>query len=158
MTIAEPDPRWAEAGRLAVVVLAPLFVAVEHIGSTAVPGLAAQPVIDLIAAAVDLDEVNDDALLTLGYRSENTDLPDRLFYWREDYDSLRYQLHVVPAGTWADAGERLLRDYLRTHPELHERYVARKRELMDRFGPTEEYTAGKSGLVLEMTEAARKDR
>ena len=112
MSIAEPDERWAERGRVACKALAPLFTAVEHVGSTAVPGLAAKPVIDLMAALDDLAEVNDPALETLGYRPQPTDMPERLFYRREDYDSTAYHLHVVPAGSWPTRpprGSRALR-------------------------------------------------
>ncbi|ROP29767.1 GrpB family protein [Couchioplanes caeruleus] len=158
MTIAEPDPRWAELGRQACVALAPLFTAIEHIGSTAVPGLPATPVIDLMAAVDDLDDVNDDALETFGYRMHPAELPDRLLYRREDYDSTAYHLYVVTTDTWDTRSERLLRDHLLTHPGARERYAAAKQELMDRFGPGEAYTRGKEALIRELTDAARAGR
>lgn len=158
VTIAEPEARWAELGRQACITLAPLFSAVEHIGSTAVPGLPAKPVIDLMAALDDLDEVNDGALESLGYRIQPADMPQRLFYRREDYDSTAYQLHVVTIDTWATRNERLLRDHLLAHPEARERYAALKRELMDRHGPGEAYTRGKTALIQELTDAARAGR
>jgi GrpB-like predicted nucleotidyltransferase (UPF0157 family) len=158
VTVAEPDPRWAERGRQACVVLGPLLVAVEHIGSTAVPGLPAKPVIDLMAAVDDLDAVNDDALETLGYRMVATDMPGRLFYRREDYDSTAYHLHVVTADTWPTRNERLLRDHLLAHPADRDRYAALKQELMDKYGPGDAYTRGKSELIQELTDAARAER
>ena len=158
MTISDPDPRWTERGRQACVVLAPLFVAVEHVGSTAVPGLAAKPVIDLMASLAHLDEVNDDALETLGYRMVPTDMPQRLFYRREDYDSTAYHLHIVTVASWLTRNERLLRDYLLAHPADRDRYAALKRELMDKFGPGDAYTRGKTELIQELTDAARSER
>ena len=158
MTIAEPDPRWADLGRQACVVLAPLFVAVEHVGSTAVPGLPAKPVIDLMASLDDLEEVNDPALGTFGYRKMVTDMPERLFYRREDYDSTAYHLHIVSTGSWATRNERLLRDHLLTHPADRDRYAALKRDLMDEFGPGDAYTRGKTELIQELTDAARAER
>ncbi|GAA3344548.1 GrpB family protein [Amorphoplanes nipponensis] len=158
MTIVEPEQRWADLGRQACVVLAPLFRAVEHVGSTAVPGLPAQPVIDLMAGVDDLDEVNDRALETLGYRGAATDMPQRLFYRREDYDSTAYHLHVVTAASWPTRNERLLRDYLIAHPADRDRYGALKRELMAEFGPGPAYTRGKTGLLQELTDAARAER
>lgn len=158
MTIAEPDPRWADLGRQACVVLAPLFLAIEHVGSTAVPGLPAKPVIDLMASIEDLDEVNDPALETFGYRALPTDMPQRLFYRREDYDSTAYHLHVVTSPSWPTRNERLLRDHLLTHPEDRERYAALKRELMEKFGPGDAYTRGKTDLIQELTDAARAAR
>ncbi|UQU63716.1 GrpB family protein [Couchioplanes caeruleus] len=158
MTIAEPDDRWSELGRQACVTLAPLFTAVEHVGSTAVPGLAAKPVIDLMAALDELAEVNDPALQSLGYRLQPTDMPERLFYRREDYDSTAYHLHVVTAESWPTRNERLLRDHLLAYPEARDRYGALKRELMDRYGPGDAYTRGKTRLIQELTDAARAER
>jgi len=158
VTISEPEQRWADLGRQACVVLAPLFVVIEHVGSTAVPGLPAKPVIDLMAGLHDLDEVNGQALETLGYRSEPTDMPERLFYRREDYDSTAYHLHVVTVASWPTRNERLLRDHLLAHPADRDRYAALKRELMERYGPGPAYTRGKTELIQELTDAARAAR
>lgn len=158
MTIAEPDERWADLGRQACVVLAPLFAAVEHIGSTAVPGLPAKPVIDLMASIDDLEEINDGALGTFGYRSVPTDMPYRVCYRREDYDSTAYHLHIVTAQSWPTRNERLLRDHLLSNPADRDRYAVLKRELMDRYGSGEAYTRGKTGLIQELTDAARAER
>ena len=158
MTISEPDPRWADLGRQACVVLAPLFLAIEHVGSTAVPGLPAKPVIDLMASLHGLDEINDGTLETFGYRKVPTDMPERLFYRREDYDSTAYHLHVVTAASWPTRNERLLRDWLLTHPGDRDRYAMLKRELMEKFGPGLAYTRGKTELIQELTDAARAER
>jgi GrpB-like predicted nucleotidyltransferase (UPF0157 family) len=158
VTVAEPDERWAELGRTACVVLAPLFVEVEHIGSTAVPGLPAKPIIDLMASTEDLDAVDDDALEALGYRMRPSVMPERLFYRREDYDSTAYHLHVVTTETWPTRNERLLRDHLLAHPADRDRYAAIKRELMEKFGPGDAYTQGKTELIQELTDAARAAR
>jgi GrpB-like predicted nucleotidyltransferase (UPF0157 family) len=158
VTVAEPDERWGELGRQACFALAPLFLAIEHIGSTAVPGLPAKPVIDLMASIDHLDDVDDHTLETFGYRTVPTDMPERLFYRREDYDSTAYHLHVVPAASWPTRNERLLRDHLLTHPADRDRYAALKRDLMDRHGPGEAYTRGKTGLIQELTDAARAER
>jgi GrpB-like predicted nucleotidyltransferase (UPF0157 family) len=158
VTLSEPDQRWAERGRQACVVLAPLFLAIEHVGSTAVPGLPAKPVIDLMGSIHGLDEVNEGTLETFGYRKVPTDMPDRLFYRREDYDSTAYHLHVVTAASWPTRNERLLRDHLLTHPADRDRYAALKRRLMEEFGPGPEYTRGKTELIQELTDASRAER
>jgi GrpB-like predicted nucleotidyltransferase (UPF0157 family) len=158
VTLAEPDPRWADLGRQACVVLAPLFLTIEHVGSTAVPGLPAKPVIDLMASLHGLDEINEGSLETFGYRRMATDMPERLWYRREDYDSTAYHLHVVTAASWPTRNERLLRDHLLSHPADRDRYAALKRELMDKFGPGLAYTRGKTELIQELTDAARAER
>lgn len=158
VTIAEPDQRWAGLGRQACRVLGPLFLEIEHVGSTAVPGLPAKPVIDLMASVDDLDEVDDDALESLGYKMLRSEMPERLFYRREDYDSTAYHLHVVTAESWPTRNERLFRDHLLAHPGDRERYAALKRKLMDEFGPGLAYTRGKTELIQELTDAARAAR
>ncbi|GAA2571222.1 GrpB family protein [Winogradskya consettensis] len=158
MTLAEPDPRWDALARTAIKALEDYFDEVEHIGATAVPGMPASATIDLLAAIEDLDEVDDGALRRLAYRLAVPPVDDMLLYRRENYDSLGYCLYVVPTASWPERPERLLRDYLTTHPAERERYAARKTELMDRFGPGEAYTRGKAALMQEMSDAERAGR
>jgi GrpB-like predicted nucleotidyltransferase (UPF0157 family) len=158
VTIAEPDERWPDLAARAIAGLAPAFAEIEHVGSTAVPGLAAKPVIDLMASVTDLDAVDLDRLAAHGFRLVPTDMPERLFLRREDPDGTAYHLHVVLAGSWATRNERLLRDHLRAHPEDRDRYAALKRELMRRHGPGDAYTRGKTDLIQELTDCARAAR
>ena len=128
--VVEYDEAWAVRAAAARAELIPLgvFDTVEHIGSTSVPGLAAKPVIDLMAAAASLDRVTaaEDALSGLGYRRFDNGMSGRLFYYRDEDGARAYQLHVVPAGTWDTRNERLLRDHLRQHPEDARRYAELK--------------------------------
>jgi GrpB-like predicted nucleotidyltransferase (UPF0157 family) len=99
--VVEYDEAWpqvAETARAELVGRLPgLFAAIEHIGSTSVPGLAAKPIIDLMAAAADLDRVvgHDESLAELGYLRLDGGMPGRLFY-RCGQHGLGYHLHVVP--------------------------------------------------------------
>jgi len=164
VTIADPDEGWAQTGRSTCALLAArlpdLLLEVEHVGSTSVPGLAAKPVIDLMASVDDLDAAHSAApqLAELGFRLVPTDMPERLFLQRFDPDGTAFHLHIVPADTWPTRNERLLRDHLRAHPADRDRYAALKRELMDRLGPGEEYTRGKTALIQELTDQARAAR
>ena len=85
---AEYDPVWPELARQGIAepiaALPGLFSAIEHVGSTAVPGLAAKPIIDLMAATDDLDRVvgRDGDLRLLGYEFRDAGMPGRLFYRR----------------------------------------------------------------------------
>ena len=164
MTIAEADERWAELGRTTCALLADrlpdVLIEVEHIGSTSVPGLAAKPVIDLMGSVDDLDVVHaaEDRLAELGFRLVPTDMAERHFLQRFDPGGTAFHLHIVAAYSWPTRNERLLRDHLRAHPEDRDRYAALKRELMDRLGPGEEYTRGKTALIQELTDKARADR
>jgi GrpB-like predicted nucleotidyltransferase (UPF0157 family) len=160
--VVEYDETWEVRGALARAELMPLgvFEAVEHIGSTSVPGLAAKPVIDLMAAAASLDAVTaaEDALAGLGYHRLDVGMPGRLFYYRDEDGQRAYQLHVVPADTWDSRNERLLRDHLRAHPQDARRYAELKQRLAAEHTDGTEYTKAKTELIQELTDRARADR
>ena len=134
-----------------------LFTAIEHIGSTAVPGLAAKPVIDLMASTADVDQVteHDTTLRLLGYKCHETGMSGRLFYLRDENGKRAYHLHVVSIDSWPGRNELLLRDYLRTHPADAQRYGKLKRSLATRHETPVDYTQAKTALIQELTDRAR---
>ena len=160
--VVEYDETWPVRAAAARADLIPLgvFDAVEHIGSTSVPGLAAKPIIDLMAAAASLDAVAaaGDALAGLGYHVFDTGMPGRLFYYRDEDGQRAYQLHVVPADTWETRNERLLRDHLRAHPDDARRYAGLKQRLAAEHADGTEYTKAKTELIQELTDRARAAR
>ncbi len=164
--IADYDPRWPELARQAIGelngALAGTFVRIEHVGSTSVPGLAAKPVIDLMAGVADVEDarpVLDEALPALGYSFLDAGMPDRLLLVRATDGRRSHHLHVVPDATLPTRNEVLLRDYLRGHPRDVERYAALKRSLVQTPGLNgEAYTRGKTQLVQEIVDAARAQR
>ncbi|MBE1583181.1 GrpB family protein [Nonomuraea angiospora] len=132
--VIDYDPDWPERAERAceelTASLPGVFLEIEHVGSTAVPGLAAEPIIDLMASVRLLAAVTDReaALEGLGYRREETGMPGRLFYRREDPAGRRsHHLHVVTDDTWESRNERLLRDHLRADPQAAAEYAALKR-------------------------------
>ena len=160
--VVEYDEAWpvrAAAARADLISLG-VFDAVEHIGSTSVPGLAAKPVVDLMAAAASLDAVAaaGHALAGLGYHAFDPGMDGRLFYFLDEAGQRAYQLHVVPADTWEARNERLLRDHLRAHPEDARRYAELKQRLAAEHTDGTEYTRAKTELIQELTDRARADR
>lgn len=128
------NPAWptrftAEAARLSDV-LRDTISGIEHVGSTAVPGLAGKPVLD-IAIAV-LSEATADAcvapLTGLGYayRGQNGDDARRRYYTRDANGVRTVQLHlyILPAAAWDE--KLLFRDALRADPTLAAAYEAEK--------------------------------
>jgi GrpB-like predicted nucleotidyltransferase (UPF0157 family) len=158
--VREYDHRWpfqADAVRADLEAALPgVFREVEHVGSTSVPGLAAKPIIDLMAAVTELDEVRsrEDRLVGLGYRLVETGMPNRLLYARPD----EIHLHAVTLDTWSTRNERLLRDHLRGHPADRDRYAALKRELRDTVADGDAYTRAKTSLIQELVDRARAER
>lgn len=167
--IADYDPAWPElaaAARAELIAACPgLFEELEHIGSTAVPGLAAKPVIDLMAAVreYERDWLDDQgsawwrAIEGLGYQHLDTGMSGRLFFFRVT-DGRRYHLHLVPRAGWAERNERLLRDWLRAHAADAQAYAALKRTLADRGYAGATYTRAKTRLIQEFVDRAREAR
>jgi GrpB-like predicted nucleotidyltransferase (UPF0157 family) len=154
------DPRWpglfiAERDRLHLLSprLPAHLIDIQHIGSTAVPGLAAKPVIDMLAGVESMAAA--EALLAPlcanGYTTStefNASLTDRKWLMRWAEGRRTHHLHVVVHGgkVWA---ERLrFRDALRTNPALAARYAALKTELAAKHpNDREAYTDGKAAFV-----------
>jgi GrpB-like predicted nucleotidyltransferase (UPF0157 family) len=153
--IVEYDPAWptvyaAERERLAP--LLPAGVRLHHFGSTAVPGLAAKPVIDMIALVDDLDAPIAALVQHGGYQypqAFNATLTHRRFLCYPTATHRTHHLHLVD-----DPGElerRLgFRDRLRADPVLASEYVALKQALAERYRDDREaYTEAKSEFVKQ---------
>jgi GrpB-like predicted nucleotidyltransferase (UPF0157 family) len=129
------------------------FLAVEHFGSTAVPGLAAKPIIDVLAG-VESMRVADELLPRLcegGYDTSsefNATLKDKRWLMRHADGKRTHHLHLVTYGevVWREC--LAFRDALRGDPALAARYGALKRELAALHGNDREaYTNAKTEFV-----------
>lgn len=135
--IADYDPAWparfAELGSLLRGTLGDIAVRIDHIGSTAVPGLAAKPVIDIQISVRSLDDAFTVPLQSLGYvhRADNPERTKR--YFREPPGHRRTHLHVRRQGSFSEQFPLLFRDYLRTHPAEASRYTTEKRRCAHLF-------------------------
>ncbi len=140
--IADYDPRWPELFAAEAARLRPAFglflIAMEHIGSTSVPGLAAKPVVDIQAVVRSLSEIDTvtPRVVALGW-TQGIFAPDamrRLYFKKYNAGGVRtHQLHVYEANHPVAAAHLLFRDYLRTQGKEARRYEALKRELAQRF-------------------------
>jgi GrpB-like predicted nucleotidyltransferase (UPF0157 family) len=160
------DPRWPqlfqdEAEFLRARLPKSLIERIEHFGSTAVPGLAAKPVIDILVQVSSLEDTRTQIVPLLeseGYEYFwRTDrLPAYAWFIKRNTESKRtHHLHMVEADSklW----ERLyFRDYLRDFPEEAGRYSDLKLSLAEKY-PNDRvaYTEGKSAMVESLTETAR---
>lgn len=150
----------AEAARVApYLASAGVGVVLEHSGSTAVPGLAAKPIIDILAGLAHETERAPTiaALRAAGYvhRGEQ-EIAGRDFFRRGD--PRQYHLHLTRVGSafWRD--QRAFRDWLRTHADAAAGYAALKRALAREFPSSREaYIRGKTAFVEEMLRAALGD-
>src|SRR5215216_2293030 len=154
VVIAAYDPRWPACfarlrDRLAAA-LGPLAVRIEHVGSTAVPGLAAKPIIDLDVVVATQDDLSAviGRLRSLGYRHEgDLGVPGRDAF-ASPPGSPAHHLYVCPADSPALARHLALRDLLRADPEVARGYGDLKRTLAARFGHDRvAYTEGKTVFI-----------
>ena len=160
------DSRWplafdAEAARLHRA-LGALALRIEHNGSTAVPGLAAKPIIDIQVSVGSLQPLNayGRPLESLGY--VHVPSPDDAFcpfFHRPSAWPHTHHVHVVEAGGSEERRTLAFRDYLRNHPESAREYERLKRELAARI-PTsdaegrEAYARAKSEFVEQIVALA----
>ncbi|GAA0951708.1 GrpB family protein [Kribbella koreensis] len=165
MTIlAEYDEAWAGQYAALAAELQEAFgdavTELEHIGSTAVPGLVAKPAIDIAARAVSLEVASgkDPQLADLGFHHEPAGPPGRRTYTRVVDGILTSNLHVFPDEVWDGLNQRILHDHLRATPEAVRRYSELKRRLATEGLSGFDYTAAKTTLIQELTDDARQLR
>lgn len=162
--VREYDPSWPELAASACAevqtALPGMILEVEHIGSTSVPGLAAKPIIDIMASTFSLEQVEsrEAALTVLGFERFETGMPNRLFYRRPITPPRTHHLHIVPVETWDTQNERILREHLLAHPDAVQRYGALKQRLATEATDPDTYTRAKTELIQEMVDAARVQR
>jgi GrpB-like predicted nucleotidyltransferase (UPF0157 family) len=152
--VTEYDPGWPAAFEAlrarAAGVLGELAVAIEHVGSTSVPGLAAKPIIDIDVVVRSPDEIPAaiEALATIGY----SHLGDLGIAGREAFRQPpgppEHHLYVCPLGGRELPRHLAFRDYLRAHPEAADVYAALKRAAALRFSnDIDGYVAAKTEFI-----------
>ena len=158
VVIVEYDDAWArrfevEAGRIRGA-LGSTALAIEHIGSTSVPGLAAKPIVDILVVVADVDDdsVFRPQLEQAGYELRVREPGHRMFrtpardvhvhIWRFDDPEVEKYL--------------LFRDWLRVSADDRARYEARKRELAQQeWGDMNDYADAKTDVVHAILDRAR---
>lgn len=145
------DPAWPSRFADEIVRLQRVVpdLALHHIGSTAVPGLAAKPIIDMMALVDDLDELVQ-PIIEAGYQypeAYNAVLRGRRWFCRPSAACRTHHLHLVADRVELDRHLRF-RDVLRQRPDLADEYAALKLRLsMSLSDDREGYTAAKSAFV-----------
>lgn len=164
--IVDYDPKWpdafaAEKARIEAA-LAGQEALIEHVGSTAVPGLSAKPIIDILIGVPDLDVADRCVapLVALGYEyfpEHEATMPERRYLDRIG-EPLSYHLHMVAAGGEFWQRHLAFRDYLRAHPEVADQYDRLKRDLAERYRDDREaYTNAKTDFIRSVEERARRE-
>ncbi len=142
-----------------------LVLRIQHFGSTAIPGLAAKPIVDILVEVSSLEETKKQIVPIL--ESEGYDYfwrptvgsPDDYYAWfikRNSEGKRTHHIHMVEADStmWVAL---YLRDYLREFPDEAKRYGELKQSLSEKYTKDRvAYMEGKTDFVVSLTERAKR--
>ena len=134
-------------------------VAIEHVGSTAIPGMVAKPIIDIAVAVQRLEDLKEcvQPLEEADYEYRGELTPGDHLFVKGDPSSRTVHLHIAEYGgrVWEDY--LLFRDHLCMHRNVAEEYASLKRELAERYkDDRDSYTRGKALFIESVLMAARQ--
>ena len=163
VVVAPYDPGWPgsfERERAALEeAIGPWAVGgIHHVGSTAVPGLDAKPIVDILVGVEDLESSRAcfEPLAALDYL-HSPYLSETMHWFCKPHPSHRtHHLHLIPTSTRRYADELAFRDLLRTDPGTAGEYAALKHELAARFGSDRDgYTDAKADFIRRVLDTAQ---
>ncbi len=135
--------------------LGDLIVRVEHIGSTAVPGMSGKPIIDIL---IVINSESDTEKCLRGLEDldyEYMDKPDQYYLRKSTGESTGFHIHMTTLDNRFWRERIAFRDYLRNHPEAVDEYIDVKQNLIKQFGNDKDmYREGKAGFISEITKKA----
>lgn len=164
--IMEYNPDWTKNFEEEKIKLLRFFgshaVAIEHIGSTAIPNQRAKPVIDIFIGVSPFEDLSfyQHIFNTKEYYYTPTDMKGRYLFAKYTNEVWTHNLHILPYDDiFYLRNEFLLRDYLREHPKLVEEYgEVKERATMDNGSTMEAYTRAKTEFIQKVIDAARKEK
>lgn len=156
------DPAWEnafalEAGQIAAVWEGEV-VAVHHVGSTAISGIYAKPIIDLLVEVRDIQRIDTLAqkIVALGYHPMGEfGIPGRRFFYKGGNEHRTHHLHVFEQDNPEIERHLLFRDYMRAHPEEAQAYSRLKISLAGVYPfDIDGYCMGKDSFIREIDRRA----
>jgi GrpB-like predicted nucleotidyltransferase (UPF0157 family) len=161
------DPRWrdsfaAEAKDVAAA-LGENLVAIHHIGSTAIPGIHAKPVVDLLVEVRDIAglDARSPAMESLGYEVMGEyGIPGRRYFRKSNREGTRtHHVHAFETGSGEVQRHLAFRDYMIAHPADAQAYSELKQKLAAEHARSiDGYMDGKDGFIQEMDRRAAQWR
>ena len=165
VTVAEYRPEWQkifeDEKRILQTSLGDVPAQIEHIGSTAVVGLAAKPIIDLMVGLEDFSIADNvvPKIEALGYeyvQKYEAVMPFRRFFKKERGGIRTHNIHMVGIGGEFWERHILFRDYLRQNPGVAGQYASLKKELAGReWEDVNEYADAKTEFIKEIEDKAK---
>lgn len=139
--------------------LSPVLIVLHHIGSTAIPGIYAKPIIDILAEVTSLDALDArlDDMQGLGYESMGEfGIPGRRYFRKDDSNGMRsHHIHAFAHQSPQIVRHLAFRDYLLLHPDTAREYSDLKRRLVQTCnGDIDAYVNGKDAFVKQVERKA----
>lgn len=136
------------------------FLDFEHIGSTAITGMPAKPILDILAVVETLGEA--EALISIleehGYEHRPGDIEGRLFLAKGPRTNRTVYLSLTEKGSDFYTEIIAFRDYLREHPDAAENYASLKLRAAEKYPEDrEKYTAEKGDFIQEILNRAKNE-
>jgi GrpB-like predicted nucleotidyltransferase (UPF0157 family) len=159
--VVDYNPAWPDLFRaesaLLSQTLGSIAIGIHHIGSTAVPGLPAKPIIDILIEVTDLallDALNDH-MMAIGYRPNGEfGIPERRYFHKGGYKRTHH-IHAFAYGDFNVKRHIAFRDYLRLHATAAKAYGELKKHIaMTCHTNISKYCDGKNNFVKHHTAIA----
>ena len=134
-------------------------IKIEHIGSTAIPGIDSKPIIDILIGVKDLEDIHwtIELLEKLGYKliPQACEI-DKLFFALGDDAKRTHHVHVTAYGNDRWKNDLIFRDYLRSHPDIAKKYDRLKKELSEKYpNDRKSYTEDKEQFIQSVLKEVR---
>ena len=166
--IVDYNPQWHtlfENEKLLILnAIGHFAVGIEHVGSTAVIGLGAKPIIDITVAIRNLKDAHKciGLLENIGYEyvpEYEESIPERRYFHKgKPPKEQHYHLHMVELSSDFWKRHLLFRDYLRAHPKVAQDYYELKKKLAREYGSDREgYTEAKTQFIESIVARARTE-
>ena len=163
VVVMPSDSNWSELFKKEANGLAALLgrevVAIHHIGSTAIPGIIAKPIIDILVEIHDInkmDEFNAE-MIKLGYQPKGEfGIPGRRFFTKSDGTTRTHHAHVFQTGDPEVERHLSFKEYMTAHPKEAQAYSRLKEELAGKFPEDiNGYTQAKGDFIKRIDEKAK---
>ncbi|SDC55847.1 GrpB domain, predicted nucleotidyltransferase, UPF0157 family [Paenibacillus sp. UNCCL117] len=161
--IVKYNPQWAIDFVQEKCILSSLLgdqaIAIEHIGSTSIPGQEAKPIIDIFVGVSPFSELAyyKSILDSELYHYIQTDMSSRYLFYKYTDGVWTHNIHIIPYNVeFYNRNELILRDYLKEHPKLVQKYGELKRNSAKNFNVNlDEYTRSKTEFIQHVIDVAR---
>jgi len=152
------DPGWVEAFREVRVRLRKILPSarIEHVGSTAVPGSEAKPIVDVSVGLAPGTRLGIDAARSIGLEFRSVSPESAHFVVRDHKGRHVVHVHVNPRDSEAELGLLRFRDFLRSHPDVVQEYGRVKHRILATARYRRRYTEAKSPFIRRLGPRVRR--